>query len=157
MNRASRNVREEPAAGRVALRTFTKFMRAHSALTSRLLPTIAGHGLTPTQFGILEALHHLGPMNQQIIGSKLLVSKGNITMVISNLVREGLVARRRVSGDRRQKLIVITAKGTRRMQRVFPDVARAIVGELSVLSAAQQELLGALCRRLGQGRGRGHR
>ena len=142
---------DRPAVERRALDAFTKFMRAHNALTARLAPTIAEHDLTPTQFGILEALHHLGPMNQRTIGAKLLASKGNVTTVVDNLVRDGLVERKAVRGDRRQNLVVLTARGRRRIAHVFPHIARAIVAELAVLSAAEQERLAALCRQLGHG------
>ena len=41
--------------------------------------------MTVSQFGVLEALHHLGPLRQGEISAKLLRSGGNITLVVDNL------------------------------------------------------------------------
>ena len=77
-----------------ALDTYIKLVRAAESVLSRVHRQTTGD-LTVSQFGVLEALHHLGPMHQRKIGSKLLKSGGNITMVIDNLERRGLVERHR--------------------------------------------------------------
>ncbi len=69
-------------------------MRATSSLQSRLEPVITRHGLTAWRFGVLEALLHLGPLHQQELAIRRLVSKGNITLVVRNLVCAPQRARR---------------------------------------------------------------
>lgn len=73
------------------LNAFIKLMRATESLNSRLNKHLSDADLTVSQFGTLEALLHLGPLNQRTIGEKLLKSGGNVTMVIDNLERCGHV------------------------------------------------------------------
>ena len=54
---------------------------------------LSDHNLTISQFGVLEALYHLGPLSQRQLADKILRSSGNLTMVIDNLERDGLVRR----------------------------------------------------------------
>jgi MarR family 2-MHQ and catechol resistance regulon transcriptional repressor len=90
-------------------------------------------------------------MNQRRLGEKILTSKGNLTTVLDNLERDGLVERAPVEGDRRQNLVQLTERGKRRIEKIFPQQARAIVRELGVLTRQEQKTLGALCRKLGLG------
>ena len=131
---------------------FTKFMRASHAVQTRLRPAITRHGLTGTQFGVLEALYHLGALNQRELAQKVLVTKGNMTTVVDKLEQDGLVTRGAVRGDRRQSLVRLTAEGRKRIGRIFPHIARAIAEDFSVLSAREQVELAQLCRTLGQAR-----
>ena len=74
-----------------ALNAYIKLMRAANSITSRLTKGLEHTGLTMTQFSVLESLLHLGPMNQRTLGQKVLKSSGNITVVVDNLERGGLV------------------------------------------------------------------
>jgi MarR family 2-MHQ and catechol resistance regulon transcriptional repressor len=132
-------------------------MRAADSVRARLEPHITRHGVTTTQFGVLEALHHVGPMNHRNLGSKLLVSKGNVTVVVDNLERRGLVKRVADAQDRRQTIVHLTPAGRRLIRRMFPQQASAIVKEFSVLTVAELTTLARLCRRLGRQEGRGGR
>src|SRR5574341_2113627 len=84
-----------------ALDTFIKLTRSVESLSARLGQHGSQGDLTPSQFGVLETLLHLGPLCQSEIGSKLLKSSGNITLVIDNLEKRGLVRRIRRQDDRR--------------------------------------------------------
>lgn len=132
-----------------ALDLFIKLSRATDSLSSRLHQTLARSGLTPGQFGILEALHHIGPMSQTEIGRKLLRSNPNITTVIDNLEKDGLVRRERQSNDRRVVLVSLTPKGRAMIRRIFPAHVGRITELLSVLTATEQEEMGRLARKLG--------
>jgi MarR family 2-MHQ and catechol resistance regulon transcriptional repressor len=134
---------------RRALSTFVSFMRAYESVRRRLEPELLRHGVTPTQWGVLEALFHVGPLNHRELAEKVLTSKGNLTTVVDNLVRDGLVERRPVPGDRRQKRAYLTGRGRRVVRKVFPLQAEAIEREFGVLTRSEQELFRELCRRLG--------
>ena len=86
-----------------ALSAYVKLMRAAESITARAHRHLSSFGLTISQFGVLEALFHLGPLSQKDIGQKILRSSGNITMVIDNLEKRGLVRRERDRQDRRQQ------------------------------------------------------
>lgn len=135
----------------LALDAFIKLSRATETVHSHLAPHLADHALTTGQFGVLEALHHLGPMHQVDIGRKLLKSPGNITVVLDNLERRALVERKRDPSDRRKLLVNLTAAGRKLIDRVFPVHLEAIVTCFQSLSESEQQQLGRLCRKLGTG------
>jgi MarR family transcriptional regulator, 2-MHQ and catechol-resistance regulon repressor len=132
-----------------ALDAYIKLLRAADSVVARAHRRTACD-LTVSQFGVLESLHHLGPMHQRKIGTKLLKSGGNVTMVIDNLERRGLVERRRDQKDRRFVSVHLTPAGERLIAEVFPRHVQSIVEELSPLNAEEQETLAHLCRKLGR-------
>jgi MarR family 2-MHQ and catechol resistance regulon transcriptional repressor len=132
-----------------ALNTYTKLMRAAESATSRVHRVLSAPKLTISQFGVLEALYHKGPLCQRDIAAKILKSTGNITLVIDNLEKLGLVRRARDNEDRRYLTIHLTEAGTVLISRVFADVEAAIVAEMAALAENEQELLGNLCKKLG--------
>src|SRR5208282_1615466 len=107
-------------------------------------------GLTPSQFGTLEVLHHLGPICQNEIAKKLLKSGGNMTLVIDNLVKQGWVRRERESCDRRNVRVHLTPEGRREIMKVLPPHVDAVVAAMSNLTARDQEDLRRICRKFGQ-------
>jgi MarR family 2-MHQ and catechol resistance regulon transcriptional repressor len=134
----------------LALDTWIKLSRASDSFGARL----AQHGtlddLTISQFGVLESLHHLGPMRQNEIGAKLLRSGSDMTMVVDNLERRGLVRRDRNPADRRAVIVSLTDAGRALIEQIFPRHVTAIVEEMSVLTPEEQHALGCLCRKLGK-------
>ena len=133
----------------IALRTYVKLMRASDSITYRIHKYLSSVRLTLSQFAVLEALYHLGPLYQKEIGQKLLRSSGNITMVIDNLEKRGYVKRERQKEDRRFMMVRLTDEGFEQISKVFPSHAALIACEMSVLSEREQETLAQLCKKLG--------
>jgi len=131
------------------LNTYTKLMRAAESVTSRVHRVLSAPKLTISQFGVLEALYHKGPLCQRDIAAKILKSTGNITLVIDNLEKQNLVRRERDNEDRRYLTVHLTEAGTVLIARVFADVEAEIVGEMNSLTEDEQILLGSLCKKLG--------
>ena len=134
---------------RRALDAYIKLSRAGSALDTRINRPLGEAGLTTSQFGVLEAIWHLGPLTHGEIGRKLLKSSGNVTVVIDNLCRRGLVERQRDPSDRRVSRVALTDAGRSLLQRVFPSHVARVVGAFAALDADELETLAALLRRLG--------
>jgi MarR family 2-MHQ and catechol resistance regulon transcriptional repressor len=134
-----------------ALDAYIKLMRAAESVTSRVGDVMQGADLTIGQFGTLEALLHHGPLSQRELGRKLLRSGGNVTVVVGNLARRGLVRQERRPADRRVVTVSLTDRGRRLIGGIFPRHVAGIVRELGRLSRAEQAELGRLCRRLGLG------
>ena len=133
-----------------ALNAFIKLQRAGESVSARV-HAVLPEGLTVTQFGVLEALLHLGPMSQKELAQKMLRSSPNMCAVLENLERDGHVARVRDEADRRVQRVSLTQKGRRTIERVFPGHAARIAKLLSTLSAREQEELSRLCKKLGLG------
>jgi MarR family 2-MHQ and catechol resistance regulon transcriptional repressor len=135
----------------LALDTYVKLVRATSSLETRLFRRLASEApeLTPSQFGVLEMLLHLGPLHQCELARRILKSSGNMTLVIDNLEKRNLVRRARSAEDRRFVEVHLTEVGEALIRRIFPGHAAAITAELAVMSPEEQRLLGELCRRVG--------
>ncbi len=142
-------MKSEEKTAYLALNTYTKLMRAAESVTNRVGRFMSAANLTISQFGVLEALHHKGPLCQRDIGAKILKSTGNITLVIDNLEKHQLVKRERNVDDRRYFTVSLTQSGSMLIARVFADVESAIVAEMAILSETEQVSLGSLCKKLG--------
>jgi MarR family transcriptional regulator, 2-MHQ and catechol-resistance regulon repressor len=135
-----------------ALNALINLARALDSLGARLGSKFEEMGLTAAQFGVLEAVYHLGSMCQKELGHKLLRSGGNVTVVVNNLEKRGLVERERQADDRRMIRIHLTDEGRKLIECVFPKHLEALVEQFSVLEPEEQETLRHLCRKLGTGR-----
>ena len=134
----------------IFLDTFTKFVRANLSLASALnAAQTLPKGMTISQFGVLEALLHKGPLTHCEIAEKILKSRGNLTMVIDHLERDGLVERLPVAGDRRAVRVALTPTGEDSIRSIFPAHSEAIRKLLGVLSPDELDTLGRLSRKLG--------
>lgn len=131
------------------LNTFIKLMRATESLNQRLCRHLSEANLTISQFGVLEALLHLGPQNQKELGHKLLKSGGNITLVIDNLEKSGFVSRKKDQNDRRALIVELTAQGKSFIEDFFPKHLDKISEEFSVLDDKEKKELGRLCKKIG--------
>jgi MarR family 2-MHQ and catechol resistance regulon transcriptional repressor len=133
-----------------ALDAFIKLSRASDTVGVHAQASYAETGLTPSQFGTMETLYHLGPMCQSDIGKKILRSSGNITLVIDNLEKRALVRREREEGDRRRVSVHLTDEGRKLIARVFPGHVANITAAFGALTAEDQEELARLCKKLGK-------
>ena len=133
-----------------ALKLWIVLSRAFAAVEARVKADVARHGLTPAEFGVLEALQHKGPMLLNEVKQKILVSSGGITYLIDRLAAKGLVERRDCPADRRASYAALTAEGEALMQRIFPEHAAMLESVLSGLTEEEQAQATALLRTLGR-------
>ncbi len=133
----------------LALGLWVKLARAYSTFNKLTIRQIREFGLTQPQFGTIECLGHLGPMTIGELSRKMLVSGGNMTCVIGNLAKEGLVEKTQRGDDKRSVIVRLTRKGKRLFEDTFILHADYIARLMSVLSEEEQMLLGNLLRKLG--------
>jgi len=136
---------------RRALDALVKLRRSDATVTERLAASFRETGLTENQFGVLEALLHLGPLAPCDLGAKILTSRPNVTLVLDQLEKRGLVRRERSTKDRRSLAIHLTADGRKLIERLFPGHVAVVVEAFAPLTAAEQEELARLCKKLGLG------
>jgi MarR family 2-MHQ and catechol resistance regulon transcriptional repressor len=132
-----------------ALNAFIKLQRAAESVSSRVHSVLPDE-LTITQFGVLEALHHIGPLCQSELAEKLLKSGGNLTLVVDNLEKAGYVLRERDPADRRFVVVKLTAKGQTFIAALFPKVVANVTREMSILSATEISDIGRLLKKIGR-------
>jgi len=133
-----------------ALRLWIALARCYATYARAVSCKVAAYGLTTPQFGILEALYHLGPLSLGDLAGKLLVTGGNVTYVMDRLEEQGLVVRERSPVDRRIIQAKLTAKGCALIAEVFPGHGDFIEELSSVLSGDEQQELRSLLKKLGR-------
>jgi MarR family 2-MHQ and catechol resistance regulon transcriptional repressor len=133
----------------LALSMWVKLARAFTTFSRRSSENIRTFGLTEAQFGALECLGHLGAMTIGELCKKQLVSGGNMTVVVDNLEKLGLVERTQVKQDRRAILVRLTTKGKKLFDEIFERHAGHITRLASVLTEQEQKELDRLLRKLG--------
>jgi|ERR1041384_7365934 MarR family 2-MHQ and catechol resistance regulon transcriptional repressor len=132
-----------------ALDTFIKLIRAGNSVSVESNRRLSEYSLTASQFAVLEALYHLGPMCLSELAGKILRTAGNLTMVLDNLTKRGLAKRVPAKKDRRFVTAEITSKGRDLIRKVFPEHAARIAEAMDRLTVEEQEQLAVLCRKLG--------
>src|SRR5215207_8493684 len=86
-----------------ALKLFVVLARASASVMARVHEQTDLHDLTLTEFTILEALHHKGPLLLGDVQKKILLSSGGVTYTVDRLAEKGLVERRECTSDRRAR------------------------------------------------------
>ena len=145
-----KNFKGSPAEER-ALDAYIKLARASNTAMAYAKAGLDTAGLSYSQFAVLEALYHIGPLHLGELARRILKSSGNLTLVIDNLEKRGLVERRQQGNDKRFFLATITPAGRKLIAKIFPNHARQIVQVMARLTFSEQEELARLCRKLGKG------
>jgi MarR family 2-MHQ and catechol resistance regulon transcriptional repressor len=132
-----------------ALDLWIVLARAFESVRAQTEIDIRRHGLTPGEFGVLEALYHKGSMSLTELQQKILVTSGGMTYLMDQLEKKGHVSRQAVPTDRRACQASLTAKGRKLIARIFPSHAEKLELILAGLSPAEQKTARALLRKLG--------
>ena len=136
-----------PDNQRHALDVYVKLMRAANKATGKIHGHLKDDNLTVSQFGVLEALYHLGPQTQSELGEKILKSNANLTTVVDSLERKALVIRKRSEEDRRRVSAHLTKSGRVLIARVFPRHAEVVAKEFSFLSDKEKDTFSEILRK----------
>jgi MarR family 2-MHQ and catechol resistance regulon transcriptional repressor len=141
--------RPTPGDTDLALKLWVVLARAHAAVARHSTADLVRHGLSPGEFGILEALYHKGPMLLGEVQRKILASSGGVTYLVDRLEKQGLVRRRESPDDRRARFAALTPAGEAFIARIFPAHADAIVHATAGLSEREKRTAIRLIRKLG--------
>mgnify|MGYP001823114641 FL=1 len=136
-----------PATQRNALNLYVKLMRASNRATGNIHVHLKDDNLTVSQFGVLEALYHLGPLSQGQLGEKILKSNANLTTVVDSLEKKSLAERRRSDEDRRRVTVHLTDSGRELIARVFSRHAKIAEREFEFLSAEEKNTLAEILKK----------
>jgi MarR family transcriptional regulator, 2-MHQ and catechol-resistance regulon repressor len=132
-----------------ALSMWVKLMRAYATFQRKNAEHLKNFNITPAQYAVIECLGHLGPMIMGELCKKMLVSGGNMTVVVDNLAKDGLVERVPSEDDRRAIMVRFTPKGKKVFDESFSKHAGHLTNLASVLNEKEQEDLGRLLKKLG--------
>ena len=133
-----------------ALTVYTQMMRSTNKVTEEMHQHLLERKITLSQFGVLEALFHLGPLCQKEIGEKILKTSGNMTMVIDNLEKQDLVIRMKDEEDRRKMTVVLTQKAYDLIEEIFPLHDRIAEDIFTILTDKELNTLSRLLKKIGK-------
>ncbi|MCZ7583590.1 MAG: MarR family transcriptional regulator [Deltaproteobacteria bacterium] len=123
--------------------------KAARAVEARADASIRAIGLCRSDFGVLEALLHKGPLPVNTIGRKVLLTSGSMTAAVDRLERRGLVRRRPDAADRRARRVHLTAAGRKLITRAFQEHERALEETAATLAPKERAALVRLLKKLG--------
>src|SRR5437660_5882982 len=121
-------------------------LAAHAAESLNLGRT----GLGDSDFRVLEALLHKGPLPVNTIGPKVWLTPGSISVAVDRLEKAALVKRKNTD-DRRVRLVELTAKGRALITKAFREHASAMEEAAGILSKEERRILLRLLKKLGKG------
>ena len=124
--------------------------RCHRAIAIAVERSIAELGLCLSDFMVLEALLHKGPLSISEIQAKVLLASGSMTAAVDRVESKDLVLRKTTATDRRARLLELTPKGRRLIERAFEEHARHLESVMPVLDDDEKCRLYAGLKKLGQ-------
>lgn len=128
---------------------FLVLWKAYLALQADAEASIKRINLCDSDFRVLEALLHKGPLPVSIIGHMVELTTGSITSAIDRLERKWLVLRKRHATDRRMRIVELTTKGRQLIEQAFTQHQIDMEKAVSNLSRAERGMLVDLLKRLG--------
>jgi MarR family transcriptional regulator, lower aerobic nicotinate degradation pathway regulator len=121
------------------------FFRLWRATHTRIAERLESIGLTPASFAVLNLLGKRDGMIQQEIGRAIGIDPSTMVALLDGLEGAGLVTRTPHSSDRRARVVTVTPKGRKALERgrkLNGEVEDEVLKGLS--KTEQRELLGLL-------------
>src|SRR5256885_12890142 len=113
----------ESLSGRTGVHVFLVLWKAARAVEAYAEKSIADLEMCGSDFAVLEALLHKGPLPVNEIGKKILLTSGSITVAVDRLEQRGLVERRAHGTDRRARIVHLTKEGRKLITRAYTQHA----------------------------------
>src|SRR5713226_9889115 len=136
--------------GGSGVHVFLVLWKAASAVQSYAEDSISELEMCGSDFAVLEALLHKGPLLVNEIGKKVLLTSGSITVAVDRLEKKGLVERRAHGTDRRARMVHLTRAGRKVITRVYADHAADMERLSSAsLTRAERKTLIRLLKKIG--------
>ncbi|MGT2926984.1 MarR family winged helix-turn-helix transcriptional regulator [Streptococcus cuniculipharyngis] len=115
------------------------FRKAQRTIDQQVSNSYKNHGITPTQFNVLEVLYNKGQMKICHLISKIFATSGNMTVVLRNMEKNGWIYRQVDPQDRRASLIGLTPQGESLIKKALPEHLEAVYQTMSILSPQEQD------------------
>jgi len=143
-------VKLESLKGGSGVHVFLVLWKAARAAEGYAEKSISGLEMCGSDFAVLEALLHKGPLAVNQIGRKVLLTSGSITVAVDRLEKKGLVERRAHGTDRRARIVHLTKEGRKVITRAYRDHAADMERLSSAsLTRAERKTLISLLKKIG--------
>jgi MarR family 2-MHQ and catechol resistance regulon transcriptional repressor len=129
--------------------TWLVMMKAMQALTRYAMAGLEESGLGLSDFAVLEVLLHKGPLPVNVIGPKVNLTPGSISVAVDRLVAKGLVSRAESPDDRRVRIVALTPRGKGVITPIFKEHAATMEKVFADLSRDELRKLERQLKRIG--------
>jgi MarR family 2-MHQ and catechol resistance regulon transcriptional repressor len=133
-----------------AAHTLLVMLKALRAIHHFALPAILKAGLGESDFRVLEVLLHKGPMPVNVIGPKVDLNTGSVSVAVDRLYKKGLVSRVESDNDRRVRTVSLTEKGRRVFLPIFREHAALIKRAFQDVSPQEQRRMEEVLKKIGR-------
>jgi MarR family 2-MHQ and catechol resistance regulon transcriptional repressor len=142
--------KSESLTGGSGVHVFLVLWKAARAVESYAEKSITDLEMCGSDFAVLEALLHKGPLPVNEIGKKILLTSGSITVAVDRLEKRRLVERRAHETDRRARIVHLTMEGKKLITRIYAEHA-ADMEKLAAasLTKAERKTLISLLKKIG--------
>ena len=124
--------------------------KAHEAACDYLYKGLEKTGISDTDFRVLEALLHKGPLPVNTIGPKVHLTPGSISVAVDRLLEKGLVSRAESLDDRRVRIVALTKSGKDLIVPIFRMHAAEIGRMFAEASPKELQILNAVLKKAGK-------
>ena len=128
----------ESLSGGSGVHVFLVLWKAARAVQAHAEKSITDLAMCGSDFGVLEALLHKGPLPVNEIGKKVLLTSGSITVAVDRLEQKGLVERRAHGSDRRARVVHLTGDGRKLITRAYAQHAEDLERLVSASLTAKE-------------------
>lgn len=132
------------------VRVFTAVWRAYRVLLARSEESKKATGLCDSDFRVLELLLQKGSQPVNVLGAEIDLTTGSITTAIDRLEARWLVVRKLDPGDRRVRMVELTSRGRRVIERASAEHTDKMEEALGVLSPQERTALLKLLDKIAQ-------
>jgi MarR family 2-MHQ and catechol resistance regulon transcriptional repressor len=133
-----------------ATHTLLVMLKVLRAIRHFALPFILKEGLGESDFRVLEVLLHKGPMPVNVIGPKVDLNPGSVSVAVDRLYKKGLVSRVESESDRRVRTVSLTEKGRRVFLPIFRQHAALIKRAFQDVSPEEQRQMEEVLKKIGR-------
>jgi MarR family 2-MHQ and catechol resistance regulon transcriptional repressor len=142
--------KSESLTGGTGVHVFLVLWKAARAVAAYAQDSVSQLEMCGSDFAVLEALLHKGPLPINEIGKKVLLTSGSITVAVDRLEEKCLVERRAHGTDRRAKIVHLTREGRKLTTRAYANHASDMEQLVSAsLNKKERETLIHLLKQIG--------
>jgi MarR family transcriptional regulator, 2-MHQ and catechol-resistance regulon repressor len=125
-------------------------MKAYQSMAVYAARRFQERGLGDSDFRVLEALLHKGPLPVNTIGPKVFLTPGSISIAVDRLHERGLVSRTESETDRRVRVVDLTPEGRTLIKQTFSAHAKDMEKLAEVLTNGERLQLAKALKKLGK-------
>ena len=124
-------------------------MKAYRSMQTYVERTLVTMDIGLSDFMILEALLHKGPMSMSQLGEKVLLANPSMTAAVDRLERLHFVTRFSAAEDRRVRTVGLTPEGRKVIRKVYAQHERDLEGVMIDVLPEQRAMVRAALKCIG--------